>query len=705
MMMNTNSRSIILAISLFFALAIPAAAAPGELDSRFGTGGIVYTPITDSAFYLGTLTMRVQPDGKVVVGGRIYDDDADNDASFFIARYNPNGTLDTSFGADGKVVGPYYSGAAMVANAIALQADGKIIAVGFGFDGGNGFAVYRYNANGTLDMSFGKDGKVITTVGSRFGIARSVEVQPDGKIVVAGNAESMEGISDFAVVRYHPDGSLDTSFNGTGKVVTSFGNYAEAFRGVLQPDGKIVVAGNAKTGQSSSAYAVVRYNTDGSLDPSFGADGIVLHALSLGISSLRDVVLQPDGKIVASGWIYNEGAGIVRYNANGSIDTSFAANGIFRTPENFNIGNGIALQSDGKLVAFGYALADHTAGIAGFAIARLNPNGTWDTGFGTNGRVTTPNGKAIGDGAVQPDGKILAVGAIYRAVDIALVRYLGDSAAPPPTRFDFDGDGKADISVFRPSDSVWYLNRSNEGFTSAQFGISTDMIMPADYDGDGRTDIAVFRPSEGRWYIFNSASRTFTTEDWGAAGDLPVPADYDGDKRADLAVFRPSNGTWYRKLSNENQFSILQFGTAEDKPQLGDYDGDGKADMVVRRPSNNVWYLLRTTAGFTAFQWGESGDVAAPADYDGDGKTDVAVFRPFTGLWYVAGSSTGFATKSWGAHGDIPVAADYDGDGRADFAVYRPSDRTWYQFRSTAGILITQFGDAADKPAQSAFVY
>lgn len=276
---------------------------------------------------------------------------------------------------------------------------------------------------------------------------------------------------------------------------------------------------------------------------------------------------------------------------------------------------------------------------------------------------------------------------------------------PPsqPIKFDFDGDGKADLSVRRPSDNSWYFLRTTAGFTGFQYGLSGDMLAPADYDGDGKTDVAVFRPTNGTWYVLGS-SAGFYNAAWGLAGDIPVPADYDGDGKADLAVYRPSDATWYRKLST-GPVSYIQFGTQEDKPQIGDFDGDGKADLVVYRPSNNNWYFLKSGGGFNGYQWGLAGDIPAPADYDGDGKTDAAVFRPSEGNWYIAGSQFGFATFNWGLAGDVPVAADYDGDGKADTAVFRPSNNTWHIRTTGAGIAQTQFGAAGDVPVPSAFAY
>ncbi len=230
-----------------------------------------------------------------------------------------------------------------------------------------------------------------------------------------------------------------------------------------------------------------------------------------------------------------------------------------------------------------------------------------------------------------------------------------ESGVVKPTSFDFDDDGRADISTFRPSDGKWYLQRSKDGFTSVTFGSSTDIIVPADYDGDGKTDIAVYRPSTGTWYLQRN-SLGFTGIRFGDVNDIPAPADYDGDGKADIAVFRPSNGTWYLLKSTEG-FGAVRFGANEDIPVQEDYDGDGKTDIAVFRPSSGYWYRINSgNASLAAFSWGLPTDKPVPADYDGDSKTDIAVWRPSNAQWYVFRSSTNSSIiYNWGTTTDLPL--------------------------------------------------
>jgi hypothetical protein len=272
--------------------------------------------------------------------------------------------------------------------------------------------------------------------------------------------------------------------------------------------------------------------------------------------------------------------------------------------------------------------------------------------------------------------------------------------------FDYDGDGRTDISVFRPASGVWYLNRSTAGFEGLQFGADGDKLTPADFDGDGKTDIAVYRPSAGQWYVLNSASGTVTYPVFGVAEDIPAPGDYDGDGKADLTVFRPSQGTWYRQNSSNGTFFGFQFGATGDVPTVGDFDGDGKNDLGIFRPSVGDWYNIRSSNGSVfGERFGQAGDKIAPADYDGDGKTDIAIFRPSTGLWVVRNSATAtYSYHVFGAPSDIPISGDYDGDGKADIGVWRPADGTWYVQRSSNGsFLVFPWGQNGDRPTPAAY--
>ena len=272
--------------------------------------------------------------------------------------------------------------------------------------------------------------------------------------------------------------------------------------------------------------------------------------------------------------------------------------------------------------------------------------------------------------------------------------------------FDFDGDSKSDIGIFRPSvGEWWYLRSSDNNHYSIQFGSSSDKVVSADFTGDGKTDIAFWRESTGQWFILRSEDNSYFAFPFGQQGDIPAPGDFDGDGKADAAVFRPSNATWYILRSSDNGVTIQQFGISEDKPVVADYDGDGKDDIAIFRPSVSEWWLLRSTAGLQAVQFGQTGDKTVQGDYTGDGKADIAFWRPSTGNWYILRSEdNSFYAFPFGLTEDIPTPGDYDGDGKTDAAVFRPSNATWYLQRSTSGFTAIGFGSNGDQPIPNAFV-
>lgn len=279
------------------------------------------------------------------------------------------------------------------------------------------------------------------------------------------------------------------------------------------------------------------------------------------------------------------------------------------------------------------------------------------------------------------------------------------AAEPVRSRADFDGDGKTDLSVYRPAEGIWYLDRSTQGFTGVNFGLAEDIPTPGDFDGDGKTDIAVWRPSTGTWYRINSGDGTVSSFQFGLPDDIPQAGDFDGDRKDDIAVFRPSTGTWYWQNSGNGQFGGAQFGQDGDMPVGGDYDGDGRDDLTVFRPSEGIWYRLSSAGGAqVSTQFGLSGDLPVNADYDGDNREDIAVWRPSDGNWYRlnSGNNGQFEAFNFGLNGDIPVPGDYDGDGRDDIAVYRGG--TWYINRSTSGLIQFNFGLAADVPIPKKYI-
>jgi uncharacterized delta-60 repeat protein len=333
------------------------------------------------------------------------------------------GDLDPTFGTGGKVITPIGSSAYNAVRAVAIQPDGKIVTAGNVVRATYDFGLVRYNTDGSLDTTFGTGGKVVTPIGNSTDIAYAVAIQSNGKIVAAGTTVG-SGTYDFGLVRYNTDGSLDTTFGTGSKIVTPIGSREDqAFAIAIQPDGKIVAVGytNSYTGSSANDdFALVRYNTDGSLDTTFGTGGKVVTP----IGSIGDVAyavaIQSNGKIVAAGYsqsdIYNtpENFALVRYNVDGTLDTTFGTGGKVVTPigDSYSVARGVAIQPDGKIIAAGYTSGYTQDRYDDFALARYNVDGTLDTTFGTGGIVITP---AVTDDiafavAIQPDGKIIAAG-------------------------------------------------------------------------------------------------------------------------------------------------------------------------------------------------------------------------------------------------------------------------------------------------------
>src|SRR5213080_2597038 len=343
-----------------------AEAAAGDLDPTFGTGGMVMTDINRSTDIANAVA--VQSDGKLVVVGQTYQDNDFSDEDFAVARYNPDGTLDESFGVGGKVRTDF-PGLAAVPSAVVIQPDGKIVVAGGAFPlftfAGN-FQVVRYNSNGSLDRSFGNGG-IVTTTFPEGSYAFDVALQPDGKIIAAGTVfvDSNPGEmsdTDFALALYNSDGNLDTTFGNGGMVTTDFfGNEDDAFSILIQPDGKIVAVGSANDPATFYDFAAARYLSNGTIDTTFGVGGKVSTDFGdQNFDRAHSAALQPDGRIVAAGFAISQNGGVqnfavARYTSNGVLDTSFGTDGMTQIDFGSCCQSAyeVLLQSNGKIVTVG----------------------------------------------------------------------------------------------------------------------------------------------------------------------------------------------------------------------------------------------------------------------------------------------------------------------------------------------------------------
>jgi uncharacterized delta-60 repeat protein len=403
---------------LVITFASVAVATGGELDPTFGDGGKVATTFAEGGAARG---LALQTDGAVVAVGEAGEE-------FGVLRYDSSGVLDPTFGDGGRITTNFTDGFLDWAEDVTVQPDGKIIAVGHA--NFNRFALARYNADGTPDETFGGDGTVTSNFHPGTDMANAVAIQADGKIVVAGSTRVGQG-SGFAVARYDTSGVLDPSFGEDGEVTTQFFHVAgNAYDLAIQANGKIVAAGEAFAG---GGFALARYRADGSLDPYFGGDGRVVTGFGPGSSGgAGAVAIQSDGKIVAAGSagdIFGPFA-VARYTRRGRLDRTFGEDG----RATVNIAGGeeaatdIAIQGNGRIVAAGYAGIPHEfgdEGTGGFALARFRANGTLDTSFGGDGKIRTHFGVGIALGkaiAIQSDGRIVVAG--WAGGYFVLARYL-----------------------------------------------------------------------------------------------------------------------------------------------------------------------------------------------------------------------------------------------------------------------------------------
>lgn len=471
--------------------------AAGELDVTFGGDGVVNVPTTTNE---QAWSLAIQPDGRYVVAGNrtgLYD------TRMQILRIQPNGALDASFGAGGRVLTSLGDQSESSARAVAIQSDGKIVVAGYSYSPGTGYviALTRHLANGALDAAFGGDGLVTTSIGSGASRAYAMLLQPDGKIVVAGEAY-VDGASNMTIARYLPSGVLDSSFDSDGHTTLAFPFYmtSRAHSVALQEDGSIVVAGVATAGSTSSRFAVARLLSNGRLDTSFSGDGFASAEINSGTHQANGVLVQSDGRIVAAG-IWNESSSqshfaLVRYNADGSYDTTFHNDGLATTSFAATKVGAVAIAQDsvGRLIVGGHAGSSHTQSM--FALARYLPSGNLDRSFHGDGKLTTivgPYFNTITGIQLQSDGRIVAAGSQnYYAgggAGVALARYRVDDIPNPapqdvflvtPHVLEREGNGGSRIAVVddSPAYEMKFELVAGAGDTdNADFAISGEMLV------------------------------------------------------------------------------------------------------------------------------------------------------------------------------------------------------------------------------------
>ncbi|WP_018617433.1 Ig-like domain-containing protein [Segetibacter koreensis] len=518
----------------------------GSLDNSFSEDGKQTTDF-NSSDDIGK-AVSIQNDGKIVIAGYQYkcNDATCSDAQFALARYNTNGTLDNTFSEDGKQItssrGGYY------ATSLVIQSDGRIVVGGYTFEGGNAdFAFARINTNGSLDNTFNAGGRLTTDVnGDDF--AYSIAIQTDGKIVAAG----MDYGDNFDVVRFYTDGRLDDTFGRSGKLIDKLRlNQGSTYytSTAVQKDGKLVTAGYTWNG-SNYDFALARYNLDGTPDNSFSQDGRQTTGFGTSDDYAYAVAIQTDGKIVLAG-VAGPNFAVTRYNIDGSLDKGFGTGGKkitdFGTDRSASA-TSVALQADGKIVVGGYTDPSQHQN-EDFALARYNTDGTPDSSFSNDGKLTTDLGFSdfANSLVIQKDGKIVVAG--YSSIDtrgysssfFALTRYNVDGT--PDGSFSEDGKQFTTFDLFSSAQSVSIQN-------------------------DGKIVAAGFSSSSSR------KGEDFALARYNTDGSLDNTFNNDGTKIADLGSVSENISS----VAIQNDGKILTAGSSEANFALARFSSDGSFD-------------------------------------------------------------------------------------------------------------------------------
>ena len=701
----------------------------GSLDYTFGTNGVVITKIGSSTSY--AYSVAIQDDGKIVAAGDSY---SFGNLDFITIRYNQDGVIDTSFGTNGIVATPI-GAFGDNARSVLIQKNGKIVTIGYYYDGTyENIALVRYNNDGSLDNNFGTNGIVTTSIGSSHDVANTAVIQSDGKVVIGGYSSNGTN-KDFALVRYKKNGDLDSTFGTNGIVITSLGSFDSEIESMgIQSDGKILAAGyNLSMGYSLS---MARYKSDGSLDSTFGINGIVNNQIGTDYLEGNSVLIQSDGKIIATGYASFSLTGkdfvAARFNQGGSIDSAFGKNGFINVDlgYSYDLVHTASLQSDGRIIEGGST----GSGQYYYAMSGYNNNGTLDETFGDNGIVVSQVGNSKDNALssiIQDDGKIVIAGyaSIYNDTDFAVIRFNIDGKAD--TTFGTEGVATAAISSF--TDGIFSVAKQNDG-----------KIVAGGFSNNGTDDDFALT----RFNVDGSLDNTF-----GINGIITTPIGASND-RVRSVLIQPDGKIIAAGFSSNilnNNFALVRYNTNGNidntfgtngivTTQIGPSDdiatsealqNDGKIILAgyLRNGSNDDFALVRYKAdGNPDSTFGSNGVVITPigigedkarsvliqndgkiiaAGISGNGSNfDFALVRyDQGGTKDTSFGADGITTTSIGTSGDLAYSSVIQSDGKIlvagtskigsynDIAVVRyKSDGTIDTSFGTNGIAATQIG-------------